>query len=289
MPDFAGQYEEQQSMQMLGGGFGGKPSDEKKDKEEKPKSPFEDKGKDVAKAISGHRAFYSDFLSSLGDMLDNLKDNMSVYQTPAEQKSLVADILKLATGRMEQDTISGMASALLTGIRESGTDPSELDIDPNAVAALAQDSPVWHAFADFKGELGKKLGEIVERSFLTPGGVDIRSMKQQMASVVGESRGRLRTIARTEAAVVSNKGRELGYQHRDPEGTYLYKWVGGIDARTCEAHVALIKETAENPLPLEKLKERVAELARAQMGPMWQVRDWVIHPNQRGAIVRVVQ
>ena len=41
-------------------------------------------------------------------------------------------------------------------------------------------------------------------------------------------------------------------------------------------------------MTLDSMKSRVAELGKEEMGAGWEIRDWVIHPNQRGRLVRVV-
>jgi hypothetical protein len=241
-----------------------------------------------AKAVAGERAFYSEMMEQLEAMLKEVTDNLELYTTPEQQQAMIDKIVGFAVEKMATGAETDMAEALLKGVAEAGVNPIDLGLDMNAVRALTQDSPVWRSFADMSAEMSNEVGNIVERVFVSPQPVETRKLVRQLSQVVGERRHQLRRIARTETNRVRNTGREIGYNERDPEGEWVFKWVGARDTRTCQAHKRLIRETARTPLPLSDLKLKVAEYGRQQMGPNWEIQDWVIHPNQRGALIRVV-
>jgi hypothetical protein len=241
-----------------------------------------------AKAVAGERAFYQEMMEQLEEMLKHVTDNLEQYVSPEAQQQLINRIVGYAVEKMASGAETDMAAALLKGIAEADVDPTKLGLDMNAVRAITQDSPVWRTFTDMSGEMGEDIGRIVERAFVTPQAVDMRKLAREMGKVVDERRYQLRRIARTETNRVRNMGREIGYRERDPEGEWVYKWIGASDTRTCQAHKKLIRETARTPMPLADLKAKVASYGREQMGPTWDIQDWVIHPNQRGYVLRVV-
>jgi len=242
----------------------------------------------LEKALGGELGFFGRMIKRFGEMLKNITENLDVYKTPEQQQAAIDEVVDYAVVEMASGAEQEMAKALLSGIELSGADPNEMGINIDAVRALTGASPVWGSFADMSDEMSRDIGEVVQQAFLKPQGADIRKITREMAVKVGGSRHQLRRIARTESNRITNLGREMGYQHRDPENEFVYKWVGGMDDRTCDAHKQLILETARNPQPMEVLKARVQELGKDQMGPGWEIQDWVIHPNQRGSILRVV-
>lgn len=240
------------------------------------------------KAVADERRFFSDMSSHLQELLDDLVKNWEQYATPGEQKAAIKEIVGYAVEKMATGAEQDMIEALWKGMQAVGVNPAELGIDMNAIRAITQQSPVWKTFANMSDEMSEEVGGALQRAFLEPQAVDVRKLTQTMSTIVGGRRHELRRIARTETNRVTNVGRELAYKHEDPEGEHLFKWSGGVDARTCEAHKVLIRESARNPQPINVLKARMQELGQEQMGPNWEILDWVMHPNQRGHIVRVV-
>jgi hypothetical protein len=240
------------------------------------------------KAVAEERTFYGQLMDRLNEMLKGLTKRLDEYQTTEQQQALIDGVVGYSVGEMAAGAEQDMARALVAGIQDARADPAGMGINMDAVRTMTSGSPVWQSFADMSTEMSQEIGSIIQQAFLKPQEVDMTKLTRKLADRVGGSRHQLRRIARTESNRVTNLGRELGYQHRDPEGEFRYKWVGGIDARTCKAHTELIRRTAAQPVPLEVLKEMVQKLGREQMGPNWTIQDWVIHPNQRGAIVRVV-
>ena len=90
-------------------------------------------------------------------------------------------------------------------------------------------------------------------------------------------------IARTETMVIAGTARELDFAENNPADA-LYKWQGPNDNRTTD----VCREAAEatkNGLRLQDLKQYLQTVAEAHgMRP----RDWVLHPNERHRVVRVV-
>ena len=242
----------------------------------------------AAKAIGEERDFYSDLVSQLDAMLKAMLNNLDAYQTPIEQQAVIDQIIQASVGTMEIHTREDMAKALIAGIELAGVDPMDMGLNPDAIREIAFNSPVWETFDKMTEEMSTSIGDIVKDVFLRPQEADVRTLTRKLAQEVGGTRGQLRRIARTELARVQTIGKEMGYTHRDPEGEWVYRWAGKIDNRTCDAHKTLIRETRNNPQPMTTLKGRVHELGREQMGPKWEIIDWMIHPHQRGTMQRVV-
>lgn len=246
------------------------------------------------KALVDERRFYSDMSIHLNDMLDTLMKEWDTYNTPDEQKAAIDRIVGFAVEKMATGADQEMIDALLKGIVEVGVNPAELGLDLNAIRAITWESPVWKSFANMSEEMSEEVGGIVQRAFMEPSAVDVRSMTRRLSETVGGKRSDLRQIARTETNRVANVGREIAYKHEDPEGEHLYKWSGRIDRyadgrrRTCKAHEKLILDTQREPVTMDVLKGMVRTLGQEQMGPNWIIVDWAIHPNQRGHVVRVV-
>ena len=99
-------------------------------------------------------------------------------------------------------------------------------------------------------------------------------------------------IVRTEHQAVANKAREIGFQKRDPEAKFRYKWSIKRDHRTsqiCKDIAARVsQEGGGRGVPLERMKEIITEISKRHLGPGWEVRDWTPHINCRSTLVRVV-
>ena len=99
-------------------------------------------------------------------------------------------------------------------------------------------------------------------------------------------------IVRTEHQAVANKARELGFQRRDPEGKFRYRWSIKRDHRTsdiCKEIAARVeREGGGGGVPLERMKEILVEVSKKHLGAGWEVRDWTPHINCRSTLVRVV-
>jgi hypothetical protein len=90
-------------------------------------------------------------------------------------------------------------------------------------------------------------------------------------------------IARTESMAVAGKARELDFIENDPPDA-TYRWQGPDDLRTTEACREAVKGS-RGGMPLEELK---AYLHRVAVEHGMRPRDWVLHPNERHRVVRVV-
>jgi len=90
-------------------------------------------------------------------------------------------------------------------------------------------------------------------------------------------------IARTESMVIAGTARELDFQENNPPDA-VYKWQGPDDKRTTDAcREAVIG--SKKGMRLQDLKEYLHTVAKSHgMRP----RDWVLHPNERHRVVRVV-
>ena len=90
-------------------------------------------------------------------------------------------------------------------------------------------------------------------------------------------------IARTETMVIAGTARELDFQENNPPDA-IYKWQGPDDKRTTEACREAVNGS-KNGMRLQDLKEYLHTVAKSHgMKP----RDWVLHPNERHRVVRVV-
>lgn len=93
----------------------------------------------------------------------------------------------------------------------------------------------------------------------------------------------LERIARTEAARIAHKARELEFNevHGD---TKRYRWIGPTDYRTSQICDEIKRVQPAEGLPLDQLKDLVNATA-AKYGS--QANDWVPHINCRHTFVRV--
>ena len=240
----------------------------------------------MAKAIRRDRSWFNDLVKALETMLEGVEMTPDSYRTPEAQKALLEDVVKTSMDAMEDATAQQIARTIYEGIVDAGANPLDMGLDVDVIEALAAKSLVWDTFTGMGEDLSVEMGVVIEKAHLKEGGISVSKMVKDLGKVIRGKRTDLQRIARTETNAFRNAGRELGYRHADPDGQWLYKWAGGIDTRTCKAHRTLIRETARNPLPLDAIRDRVTELTKMQMGPNWEPRGWVIHPNQRGILLR---
>jgi hypothetical protein len=145
---------------------------------------------------------------------------------------------------------------------------------------------LWSAYADMSSEMSREVNKIVVEAFARPEEFDLERMKARMSQAIrGASEGRLETIARTETLAAVNAGREAGYIGEYGMGG-KYVFLHGGDARECDECTAISAEIGEGR-SLGEVKELIARAARARNGPRWVTRDWVLHPNCRGVLLRV--
>jgi hypothetical protein len=162
-----------------------------------------------------------------------------------------------------------------------------LHYDVNALAQIAsRDSMLWSAYADMTSEMSAGVNQIITEAFARPDAFDVDTIKRRLSQVVrGASQGRLENIARTETLAAVNAGREQGYIGEfGLGGKYVFLHSG--DFRECDECTALTEAIGEGK-SLGEVKEMIRRAARARNGPRWVTRDWILHPQCRGVLMRV--
>lgn len=135
-------------------------------------------------------------------------------------------------------------------------------------------------------EMSTEVNKIVVEAFGRPGEFDVDKMKKRMSQAIrGVSDSRLETIARTETLAAVNTGREAGYIGEFGMGG-KYVFLHGGDARECDECTALTEAIGEGK-SLGEVKEMIRRAAQARNGPRWVTRDFVLHPQCRGVLLRV--
>jgi hypothetical protein len=135
-------------------------------------------------------------------------------------------------------------------------------------------------------EMSTEVNKIVVEAFGRPGEFDVDKMKKRMSQAIrGVSDSRLETIARTETLAAVNTGREAGYIGEfGMGGRYVFLHSGG--ATECDECAALTATIGDGK-SLGEVKELIRRTAHARNGPRWQTRDFVVHPNCKGVLLRV--
>jgi hypothetical protein len=124
-------------------------------------------------------------------------------------------------------------------------------------------------------------------AFATPGEFDVDGMKKRMRSIVhGVSDSRLETIARTETLAAVNAGREAGYL-ADFGTTGKYIFLHADDARTCPECAEVVRQIGDG-ISMAGVKDVIRRVSVSRNGPGWVPRDFVVHPQCRGVLLRVL-
>ena len=161
------------------------------------------------------------------------------------------------------------------------------DYDANAIAQLAsRGSMLWETYADMTAGMSRKLNAIIVDAFAKPGEFDITGMKARMRELVSEvADARLETIARTETLAAVNAGREAGYlADFGTEGKYIF--LHPEDFRECPECAAVVDQIGDGKT-LQEVKDTIRRVSVARNGPGWKPRDFVVHPQCRGVLLRV--
>lgn len=221
------------------------------------------------------------------DMLDDIK--LPSKPIPREIVDRVNKVISDARTRWETAILSDYAELINRGIAETGLDPASLGMDMNALALLAsKESPLWNTYTDMSMELSRELNRIITDAFSVPGMFDMRKIRNAMKDVATDIiKSRLETIARTETTAIVNKGRELAWT-TDDDGQRLYKFLHYDDFRFCPTCREIVEMVGEGK-PMAVIRGIIKEVTLREMGTSWKHRDWVVHPNCRGKLVRLAR
>ena len=271
-----------------GGGFGGQGG------ELSPEEPYEPEIEQLSKdrGIDEQQEFLSDLYDSYDNIFTRLSQDVKGSMSEEEQKDLARSIVRDIRSQMEHGITKNYADLILRGFGDAGVNPVEAKIDIGAIEAIAQEAPIWNAFDGIEDSLHNKFEEIIIDSFAVPEEFSISKMVDRMKRAADIETWRLRRIARTETNAVVNKGREMGYEQRDPEGNFRFKLTGrfGPGSRTCDAHEWINDQIQKEggSVSLNRMRELHDE-ASALFYPNLDPRGFNIHPNQRKTVMRVVR
>ena len=187
---------------------------------------------------------------------------------------------------------------------------NRMDGDPNAAMKMQKEASriekefwsqaayaiasgkLWHDYANMNQIQKSITYRILEQAFTLADSqnFDARKVAEQIASKADIPYSNAERIVRTETTSVINKARELGYQRRDKNDSYRYRWAVTHDHRTSKDCNNIEMEVnikgRGKGVPLEELKKIVRK--HTKIGKNSQVRDWVPHINCRSMISRVV-
>jgi hypothetical protein len=228
------------------------------------------------------------FLSHLEAAFREALGQMELPRIPIQAELMRAVKATLDRARQNWTTavLQDYARLLEAGIRSVGH-LEEVAVDLNALAAAQlRMSPMWSAYSGMTDDLAHDFNTLILEAIATPQEFDLRRLRKRMLARAREvAESRLDRIARTETQVLSNKGRELHYKV-DDDGTQLYQFIHARTFRLCPACDKIMRLIGKGQ-PLEVCRRIVHEVTQAYMGPAWVVRDWSVHPNCLGALIRV--
>jgi len=180
------------------------------------------------------------------------KTFMNIAKEETEHnKSLVIDVNK-AQDRM--DSIIDIIAKALYHKKFKGIDKKTSDQIKNYIVKALRE--------------GKTLSQVMK--YIRSKGID-----EQQAE----------NIARTESHAVQTTVREWSYKQTDPDGEFLYKWIGPDDFRTSKL-CTTIKSRTQNGVKLDELKNIIEEESKKELGDSWEVRGFNPHINCRHNFIR---
>ena len=188
--------------------------------------------------------------------------------------------VKELMGRMNLNGQAAFEDIMEDGMSSVGINMIEKRVDPNTVRALYYDSPIWTAYRGMSDDLTDRVNETITEHLTREGGISYTKLVDELRHDAGTAERKARVIARTETNVVRNKGKEIGFHVKDPEGKWRYKWGGPYDRRTSDTCKWIQGKVPGHGLSMDELK-RLVHSATRKFHPTLTPRDWTAHPNCR--------
>jgi len=216
----------------------------------------------------------------------------NVQQIRVLAKKAISRYVGGMTGSIEE-SFRDMVENAMTSV---GVQQASQKLSPEVIRSLYQESPLWTAYSRMEIDMVKRVNDIIAKDLINtnfinkygqPAGFDRSKLEKHLREFTGISESRAELIARTEVAVTRNKGREIGYKIRNPEGTWKYKWGGPYDKRTSDTCKWIKRQVGPQGVSLDRLKAIVHE-AQEKFHPNLTPRDWSAHPNCRHFQQKVV-
>lgn len=130
----------------------------------------------------------------------------------------------------------------------------------------------------------RAIQDIIAQAMLDPDGWTVSDLIRRIKEIIPDADTEaLRRIVRTESGRIAVTAREVEAKDNAPESA-RYIWAGPKDWRTCAVHEDILRRQPKDGLPLDKLKDFIADVAREH--GVTVTDGWTIHPNQRGVFVR---
>jgi len=246
--------------------------------------------------------FKKRMLGAVSAFKRNLRKLLGAPTANLQDQEQIKLLVKVAIDRF-LDTIGTTAERAFQllveeGMSSAGVNMLKQQLSPENVRALFYDSPLWETYSNMSVDLVRETNDVITNHLIRttdidkygkPHGLDREAMIDDLVDVAGLQENRARTIARTESRIVRNKGKEIGFKIKDPEGLFLYKWGGPYDRpsgyydrdpsyRNAPSCRWVADQIPPQGVTMEKLKALVRE-ATVMFHPGLKPRDLSCHPN----------
>ena len=172
--------------------------------------------------------------------------------------------------------------------RELGVNFSFDKVDADTIKAIQTQKVLSEAFDGISKELSGKIGLVIEKAFEDPKGLSLEKIQKEIKEATDVSDFRAEQIARTETSKVAAAARRNSYKKEDPDGEFIYKWIGPTDSRTTQTSKD-IKSKTVNGVTWKNLLD-IVKTESNKAFPEWTVdKDFpVSHYNSRHTFIRIV-
>lgn len=254
------------------------------------------KGSDVTKRgeIPSGKPLESMFSKELRKIISGL--NLTRKPTPQELDDITRKLAKQidkklrVKGANSIKAIYNKASKKVAS--EFSTKFTSTPSDKVAIDSLKQDPKYLEAFAGVSQEVSMKVRERIESKYDALGetkGVSVDEIEKEIKGILSESKGQIKTIARTELAKISNRARYEQYNKRESFRTMKFKHIGPVDNRTTPTSKRIMART-QNGVSWNEYVQIVKDESSKDF-PDWTVDETapVSHYNSRHTFIRVVE
>jgi hypothetical protein len=158
----------------------------------------------------------------------------------------------------------------------------------SVVEAISGSNIFWDAYARFTQRQSDIINRYIEEKFAAGEAFNPDQVAKDLAKELSLNTKRLKTIVRTETRHAYAVGRRQGFEISDPDGDGKYRWGGppAHDPKT-DPLCAWMMDKTKNGVDRETFDRLMEQAVDKFMGPNWEYREGVPHPNTRHYEMRV--
>lgn len=248
-------------------------------------------------ALDSREAKLSELNDSLiqntSDIISLAKKEKSTTRLIAKDEKALEKILDAHRGKAKSMLFKGANKNIRVNLKENKMEGDRISKEFWAKAYEAVKA--GGLYTDFKGvgkEDEKIIKNILSNGFKQGSAFDLTKTIEQIRDNTSVSFDKAELIVRTEQTAIVNKARELGYEERDPEGEFKYKWSVKHDHRTSQICKDIETQVSSmgggKGVSMPQIKAIMKAATKKHMGAGWEYRDWTPHPRCRSTLVRMI-